>query len=160
MATALTQPNMSCVFQALLTKTVADGGVITDNTKLSSGNQPSDATIFYHDRLTVTNGSNQSLDLYGTLTDQLGNTITFAKVYGFLVVNRSTTSGDVLHVGNSNFAAYLGSATDYVIVGPGGFFMLNNPLFGYTVTTSTADIFKIANPGANNISIDIGIIGK
>src|SRR5690606_30510344 len=62
---------------------------------------PSDATILLHDRYTIATGADLELDLSGSLEDQLGQSAVFTKVYGFVVANLSTTSGEVIRVGNS-----------------------------------------------------------
>lgn len=160
MTSALTTPIFSVLMQATLTKTASDGTVLVDSGKLQSNDVPSDGTIWFHNQYTIASGGNQSLDLSGALVDQFGDSAVFTKVYGFYVKNLSESGNNVLNVGNSNFAAWLGSATDYIVVQPKGILFLTGPVTGFTVTNSSADIFKIANPGASSIICNIGILGK
>ena len=60
----------------------------------------------------------------------------------------------------SNFAAWLGTATDKVKIGAKGCLLLSSPVDGYVVTNSTADVLKIANPGATAIDCSVMIVGK
>ncbi len=160
MSSTLTSPQFAATMAALVTKTCSDGTVLTDGNKLTNSEVPSDATIWFHEKYTVTAGSDQQLDLSGTLTDQLGQSAVFTKVYGFLIRNLATSGSNNLQIGGSNFAAWLGASNDLVVIGPLGMLFVTSPVNGYTVTNSTADILKIANPGGANIDCVVGIIGK
>lgn len=143
-----------------VTKTSTDGSVQVNNFTLAfAGSVPEDVTIWFHNQYTIAGSGSQVLDLSGTLEDAMGDSAVFTKVYGFIVKNLSTTANNVVEVGASNFAAWLGSATDYVVVGPNGCLFLFTT-DGYTVTNSTADVFTIANPGGSSINVQVGIIGK
>lgn len=147
---------------AILDLTRNDGSVQVDDYSAigKSVNVPSDANLLYHQKVTVTAGSNATVDLSGSLTNALGEACVFAKVYAIMIINLNTVSGDYVDVGNSNFATWLGSATDTVKVGPKGVLLVTSPVDGHTVTASTGDILKIAAPGSNNVNVHIVVLGK
>ena len=154
--------NIVARLTAKLTKSVADTSVPTQDYSAALYKvAPTDADLFYNNRLTVGNGSNQTLDLSGALEDALGVAAVFSKVYGLYLFNRSTTAADKVHLGvNAASVPIFGAAADYVIIGPQGCALLCNPTDGWVVTSSSADIIEIANPGGNNIDVDIAILGK
>jgi len=159
----LSNLKISANISGKVTKSPTDGSTqIDDYTESLARNTeiPSDANLLYHTKMTVTNGGSQNIDLSGTLEDALGQSCVFSKVYAFLIVNLNTSTGNVVRVGNSNWATWLGSATDYVVVGPKGHLCLSSPVDGYAVTASTADILTIANPGGTSINIRVVIVGK
>ena len=143
------------------TITKSDGQSIVDTlNKTIYSRVPTDMNWFIHNRYSVTTGADQSFDLASSLQNGLGEAASLTKVYGFEIRNLETTSGRVFRVGNSNFASWLGSATDYVVVGPGGVLLLNNPIDGYTVTATSGDVFTVNNPGANTQQFEIVLYGK
>lgn len=56
----------------------------------------------------------------------------------FLAVKHEGDTGN-LKIGGGDFSSWLGDATDKVIIGPRGLFLLISPLDGYTITASTGD---------------------
>jgi len=161
MSLTLDNKQASLTFGAKSTKSSTDGSVQVENFFLSfAPTVPSDTALFFHNKYAISGSGNQSIDLSGALTDLLGQSSVFTVVYGFCVINLNATPGDTIEVGNSNFAAWLGSATDKVVVGPTGCLFLFSGVGGYIVTASSADIFKIANPGSNSINVSVGILGK
>lgn len=145
---------------ATLTSSNPDGTSYSATPQFNISDLPSDASIVFHNKYTIAGGANQSLDLYGTLVDGFGNTVNFAKIYAIAVSNRNTNTGNNIEVGNSNFSAWLGTATDKVKVGPKGSLVLSSPVDGYTVTNTTGDTFKINNPGASAIDVVVFLLGK
>ncbi len=160
MATTFTSRAATCRLGAKVTKESADGSTQINDFFLSfAPTVPSDTTIWFHNIYTIASAGSQTLDLSGALTDLLGQSCVFTKLYGMLIVNTATVAGTLIHVGNSNFAAFLGSATDLIKVGPnGGLFLFRDD--GYTVTNSTADILTIAVPGGAGVDVKVGLIGK
>lgn len=134
---------------------------VTD--ELASGTAVDQADLIFHDRRTLTASANDDIDLAGSLVDAFGDTLTFAKIKGILIRNRSTTVGDILNIGggSANFINWIAAAGDIVKLGPGGVFLLWNPsTAGYAVTATTADILRITEAGgANSVDYDIVLIG-
>jgi hypothetical protein len=126
----------------------------------SSGTGSGQANVLWHGERTLADGASENLDLAGILTDAFGDTVTLAKCKGLIIANKSTTQ--TISVGGAaatQFVAWVGSATDYVKVAPGGVLALFNP-GGYTVTAASADLLKIANSAGAAAIYDIIIIGS
>lgn len=150
----------------LAAATASQGLTITDS--LTSGITLDKADRMFADTRSVAASSNDDIDLSGSLTDPLGQTVTFGKIKGLLLKNKSTTAGDVLQVsgnGAAGFTTWLkdnaANSADGVRVGPDGCLMLWNPsLAAYSVTATTADILRITElGGANTVSYDLVLIG-
>ena len=153
------------ILHATTSKTLTDGSTQTDPLSEAQSRNvyvPSDATILYHNKFTITAAGNQQFDLSGTLKDALGQNAIYTKVYGLLVSNLDTTVGDFIWVGGggTNFETWLGATGDKIKVGPKGVLYLMSPVDGYVVTATSADILEISAPGANNIDIYVAILGK
>lgn len=120
-------------------------------------------TVF-SDRRSVASGTPDDLDLYGGLTNAFGTAINHVEVAGLMIVNRSTTAGQILEVGGDaapSFAGLFGDASDKIKVQPGGCLFWFSPLdgSGLTVTNTTADILQIAS-ASGTISYDIVVWGR
>lgn len=134
----------------------------TRTNELTTGTSADQADRLYQARLTLSTSGTTSLDLSGSLTDDLGQTTVFAKVKGIAIYNRETTAGLALVIGgNANpLSTIFSDASDEVKVGPGGMFLLTSPVDGYAVTAGTGDILDITNPsGSSTVSFDIVIWG-
>lgn len=104
------------------------------------------------------------LDLRGTALKSLadaGTAVTFPIVMGFLVKNRSTTTGQYLTVGGGSnpFISWLTATGDGVLVGPGGFHCIWSPIDGYATTEDTGDILTIT-PATGTIPFDVLLLGR
>lgn len=130
---------------------------------LAAGTAANQGNQVFQDRRTLTTGATESLDLAGSLTNLLGQTITFTKVKLILIVNPSTntTSLTVGNAASNQFATFLGAVTHTVgPINPGGFFAIGDPgNTAYAVTAGTGDLLKIANSAGASITYDILIIG-
>ena len=133
----------------------------TFSTELANGTSDNQADRLYHSRYAISASTTQSIDLKGSLVDDLGNAFTPAKLRGIVVENRAETSGlDVYVGGNANAVPLFGAAADYAIVKPQGRFSLEAPIDGITVTASTGDIIDIENPsGSTAVTVDVWIWG-
>jgi hypothetical protein len=149
-----------------------DLSTVSDNAKLeyalstADGTGADQADKLWHDQRTVNATSNDDLDLTALTNVLFGSTVTvnFVKVKAILIVNTSTTSGQVLRLGGAGaglaFATpFNGSATAVVEVGADSCLMLMNKKDGWTVTPTTGDILRIANPNAAAVTYKIAIIG-
>lgn len=125
-----------------------------DGTAINTANR------IYAARLTLST-TPTDIDLAGSLADPLGGTVTFAKVVGLIVKNRSTTAAEIVTVGG-DAAAFLftSAANDSIPVGPDGLLMAVNPsLAGYPVTGTTADILQLV-AATGTPSVDLIVIGR
>lgn len=126
---------------------------------LANGTGSSQADVVWHDTRTLA-ATSENLDLAGSLTNSYGTTVTFAKVKGIFIHNKATTTAFNLTVGaaaSAAWATFLG-ATHTAVIGPDGILLAWNPIDGYAVTATTADILKI-NAGSNSVTYDIWIVG-
>jgi hypothetical protein len=154
------QVNMSLA--ALISKSLGDGTVVSSNYKRAFAEIPTDANLLFVNGYTIATSSSQSLDLAGGVMDAFGTTMTFAKVYGILVVNLATVAGRKITVGgDTNHVPIFGAGADFMNVGPKGALQLMDVLDGITVTGGTGDVLKISNAaGGQDISVAVAVLGK
>jgi hypothetical protein len=122
---------------------------VSESTKLTT--VPTDA-IF-----TVTGiiaGGAVSYDLAGSLTDPLGNAVTFAKVMAVYVINNGTE--DPMTIGGSNNIPMI-AAGGAINIAVGSYFMFTDPT-GITVTPTTGDLITIT--GTNDDTFDLVVVGS
>jgi hypothetical protein len=128
--------------------------------RLADGISTDQADVLWHDTRTLA-ATSEDLDLAGSLTDGMGNTVTFAAVKGILIHNTNTTAGETLTLGgaaSSAFASIFGDSSDKLVIRPDGLALLWAPRVGYTVTAGTGDKLKV-DAGAATIIYDILIVG-
>lgn len=149
----------------------SDLGTATDLVKalnlvgvtFSNGTGANQANQMFADQRTLTASSSEDLDLAGVLTNNLGSTVTFARVKAIIVKASSSNTNNVLVGGASatQFVNWVANASDIITVRPGGAFILLAPdATGYAVTAGTGDLLKIANSGGTtSVTYDIILIG-
>lgn len=134
-----------------LIKTLTDGVVLDAADKL------------FHERRTITAGNSYTYDLAGVLADEMGNTVSFARVKILAILSLATADAAQLDVGgaaSNAWISWLNDATDIVTVTAGGVLLLFAPgLTAYPVTAGTADQLKVAAVGGVDHQYDIAIIG-
>lgn len=151
--------------ESLPLSTVVDNAALEYDQALADGTGADEADVLWHDERTLAASSNDDLDLTDLAMAVFGGSVAvdFAKVKAILLVNTSTTSGDVLHVGGAGAAAFsapFANDDDAVVeVGADSPLLLVNKKDGWTVTASTAHVLRIHNPGANSITYRIVIVG-
>jgi hypothetical protein len=143
---------------------VQDTSTLEYSEGIVNGTAVDQADKLWHDKRTITAGANDDLDLTALVNTIFGSTVTtsFAKVKGILIINTSTTTGDVLRIDTSvthGFTKITGSATGKIEVGPDSAQLLANKKDGWAVTDSSNDVLRINNPGANPIDYEIVIFG-
>jgi len=131
-------------------------GLVND-TAFTNGTSANQANQIWSDTRTAA-ASTDSLDLTGGLTDAFGSAITFAKVKGIYMVNKSTTSGETLILGGIFMGVMLGGLTQTINVEAGATLLLTAPVDGFAVTNGITDQITV-NPGGNTITYDVAIIG-
>ncbi|GGR71138.1 MULTISPECIES: hypothetical protein [Streptomyces] len=131
---------------------------------LASGTGAGKADRVFQARRTIAASGTDDLDLAGVLLDAFGSTITFARIKGLFIAASTANSNNVV-VGNatSNAWATLLNATGTVTLRPGAVLAaIAGPADAttYGVTSSTGDVFRIANSGGGStVSYDICIVG-
>lgn len=147
-----------------------DGGVVANKGDIettyswafTSGAGADQCDLQFHDQRTLSTGANEDLDLAGALADAFGDTLTFARIKGIVVIAAAGNTTDLTLTakatnGVSGLFAALG---DGVVIGPDGAFIWITPdASGVAITASTADLLNMANAAGASATYDIIIIG-
>ena len=132
----------------------------TFSSSYSNGTSSNQANAFYSDTRTLA-ATSESFDLNAASTvDGFGDGLVFTKVKYLYVKNKSTTAGQNLVLSGDWLGATTGpvSASGTVTIGPGGIFILDNPIDGYTVgSAATQDVLTVTNTAT--FDYDILIVG-
>ena len=113
---------------------------------------------------TVAAGSDDNLDLSGSLKSPVGDTIAFTKIKLCVISIVSPDGTKSLRVGpngvSNAFQGPWGAVTANVYNTITNFdCIVNEPIAGYTVTDGTGDILPIHNPGAGSVTYNVIILG-
>jgi hypothetical protein len=131
---------------------------------LASGTAASQQDLsYYAEAVSIAASGSTNYDLNGSLTDDFGDAVDFAKVTAIIVkASASNTNSVVIGAAASNaFTGPFGSTTHTIAVPPGGTAMLLAPVGGWTVTAGTGDILKVANSSSGSaVVFDIAILGR
>ena len=128
------------------------------NSSYSYGTGNNQINKIWQQERTVTAAA-ENLDLAGVLVDDFGNTLTFTLVNFIIIANLSETALEVLTITGSFCNAIFAAGGTYVdTIGPSGHWAKDNPIDGYAVTATTADIITV-NPGAATITYRVAIGG-
>lgn len=133
---------------------------------LQSGVAAGQADKLFHAQRTLGASATDDLDLNGsTFTDAFGAALAFVKVKGLIVAAAVGNTNNVLVGGaaSNGFVSWVGSATDKVVVRPGGVMALfagQTDATGYAAVAATADLLRVGNSGAgSSVTYDVVIIG-
>ncbi len=134
-------------------------------TNFASGTAAGQADKVFHDQRTLAPSATENLDLAGSLTDALGDALTFARIKGIVFhaaaanVNNVLIGGDV----TNTFFPMFGLETDSLILRPDATVALwcgAADATGYAVTAATADLLKVTNSGAGtSVTYDVILLG-
>lgn len=148
---------------ALLSKTFGALGVPELSVSLGYGTGSGKANWAYYASRTVSTVTADNLDLSGSLTDGLGNTIIATKLK-LMVLAIGTPNGTkalrfgprgVSNAAQLNFGGV--SGTDYQTVTH--WHLLYEPVAGYDITAGTGDIIGIYNPTGVSVTYSILMMG-
>lgn len=121
------------------------------------------ANVLWSDTRTLAASATEDLDLAGAaLLNAFGVAAVFARLKAIYVKAASANTNDVIvGAGTSGIVGPFASATDALVVKPGGFILLCAPdAAGWPVTATTADILKVANSAAGTgVTYDIVLVG-
>lgn len=119
------------------------------------------ANKLYRARRTLGAGSNDDLDLAGSLTDPFGNVLTFTAIKFIMIAIVDPNGTKKVKIGNAASNAFQGPISSGGTVDvPYQQIFQNKVAAGWTVTAGTGDILRINNPGASTLDYDILIMGN
>lgn len=125
----------------------------------ASGTSNSQQDLVWSDRLTLST-SPTDIDLTALTSELDGSTDTIVEVTGIYIYNRSTTSGEDVQIGgDASAVGIFGAAADYAVLGPGGIFVWESPIFGVSVANSSTDILQLT-AAAGTPAVDVVILGR
>ena len=142
----------------------------TFSSSLADGTGANQANQVYQDSVSAIADAETSYDLAGTLVDEFGGTITFTKIKGIVLLNKSTTAS-VLQIGGGTgldgtnaFDTWITSTaadgSEGVLVRAGGLFVLWAPdATAYAVAAGTGDILVIKEKSTLAAVFELSIIG-
>ncbi len=134
----------------------------TTTASMATGTGASQADLLFSDQRTIAASSTEDLDLAGSLTDAIGNTLTFVKIKAIIitVASANTNNVTVSPATSNGFNGPFNAAADLVAIPPGGSLVATAPVSGWTVTASTGDLLTIANSGSGTgVTYDVVLIG-
>lgn len=121
------------------------------------------AQVIFSDTRTLAGSTNESLDLAGGLSHELGGSITFTAAKVLIVKAADGNTGN-LRVGagvTNAFQGWFGASAIGCLVPPGGMLVLVDPgATAEAVTAATGDLLRIENLGGSSNSYDIYIAGE
>lgn len=128
-----------------------------------NGTGANQADRLWADSNTLAASANVDVDLAGSLTDALGQALTFARVKAIFVRAATGNANNVVVGGAAanQFVGPFGAATHTISVRPGGVLaLLAVDATGWPVTAGTGDLLRFANSGAgSSVTYDALIIG-
>lgn len=161
--------NLQLSLSALLEGTV-DIGVVSHeiaygpSIQFGDGNGANQINRVWADTRTIAASANEDIDLAGTLVDAIGQTVTLARVRALIIRAAAANTNNLIVGGaaSNGFATWVGSATNTVIVRPGGMLVLVAPdATAYAVTAATGDLLRVANSaGGTSVTYDIVVLGS
>lgn len=135
----------------------------TWSVSLANGTGALQADKIYSDHNQLAASATLDVDLAGSLTDILGQALTFVKVKAILLAAASGNTNDVVlgAAATNTFTGPFGGATHTVRARPGGFIgLVCSDATGWAVTAGTGDLLRVANSGAGTtVDYDLVIIG-
>lgn len=127
---------------------------------LANGVGANQANAFFADTRSLAGSGNETLDLFGGLTDFEGTTLNFIVIRELFIKSNSTSAGETFTLSSSFMELDVLSGTSpTAILGPSGIFHVQSPIDGFTVTNTSADSLTITNDAAGTVTYDIIIIG-
>ena len=129
--------------------------------EFTTGSGANQANHAFADVRSLAASANETLDLYGGLTDGLGQTINFANIKAILIKADAANGGNIVvgAAASNPFLAGFAGTTPTFAIPPDGVFQIADPA-GWAVTNSSNDQLKIANSDSGAAaSYTIVIIG-
>ena len=174
MATSLTNIQLSAAIRATLSDTIESvtrsaQGSGSASLSFTNGTAINQADVFYQDLgRTISSGNNEDLNLFSmagfdTTKDALNNVAFFENVCGMLVVNTSSSAGDLIIGNNATTAAWVGllqADTDEILLPADGFLCCGTrDATGWAVANTTSHLLRMTASGGN-VTYDITLLGR
>jgi hypothetical protein len=140
---------------------IASGAALfpTLTTTYTDGTAAGQANKIWRDYRTLTAGSNDDLDLSGSLTNFHGDATVFTGIKEIIIAVVSPDGTKKLKVGNATNAFNGPLSSSGTIEVPYHLRLSNPSAGGWTVTAGTGDILRVNNPGASSVDYCIVIVG-
>lgn len=154
--------NVSAALTAALDLVTASAPLaLNTRIPMTTGTATGQADLCWSDTRTVSASSTDALDLAGSLTGNLGGTLTIVKLKAVIVRAAAGNTNNVrVNRPASNGVPLFLAASDGIDVLPGGIFVWVAPGAGVTVTAGTGDLINIDNSGAGtSVTYDVVFIG-
>lgn len=135
---------------------------LTQRITLTDGSGLNQANMVFSDRRSLNASATEDLDLAGSLVGNFGDTLTFARIKGLIVVASSANTNNVqVTRPAANGVPLFLAAGDGIPVLPGGAFAWFSPnAAGVAVTAGTGDLITFTNSaGSTSVTYDVVIIG-
>jgi hypothetical protein len=152
--------------QPLALSNVTDSSTLAYDQTLATGVAAGQADQIWGFSETLGAGVTRNIVLSALNETVFGSTVALnmKKVKAILLLNLSTTSGDVLTLtpnsSNPFKAPFNGQASPAgAVVGAASALLLASVIDGWATTTSSADSLALINPGSNPIAYQIAILG-
>jgi len=144
-----------------LKETIDDLSIDT-SIKWSFGTGVKQANVLFHEKLTIAQSANQTLDLYasGALKDVFGNLLTMEAIKLLYIYNRSTSLIVSVFGGGANDLLIMGGTTDSMKVQPEGSFLWQCPTAAGIVTTANKNLYLAVSAGSGSAIIDVVALGN
>lgn len=163
MSSLLSQPQAGASIVGTLSSTLGAAAnssnvnhtVGTQKTPYTVGSSAAQVQFIFTNTYAVTSGTPQVLDLT-TLTDALGNSITFNAWTNIIVENLSTTTGQDFSIGAGTNPIF--TAEGEPIFANGGWFATGNPQ-GQTVD-STHKTLQLTVAAGTSVQVKVTIMGR
>lgn len=128
---------------------------------IANGEAVDCAEELFHDRRTVAFGVTDSIDVAGSLTNGLGQTVTFTKIKMVLIKAAETNPNNLEITMPADGIPMFKTAADAVLLGADDLFLITRrAAAGIAVGAGATDQIDIVNPGgAGSCVYDIYIIG-
>ena len=129
----------------------------------SYGSGSGQANKLYYASRTVATVTADNLDLAGSLSDSLGNTLTFTSLKLMLFAVSSPDGTKTLRIGPRNqsnpFQGPWGGTGATVYQDVTHHWYGYEPVAGWTVTAGTGDILGVYNPSAGSVTYSVLLVG-
>jgi hypothetical protein len=133
------------------------------NFDLTTGTGAAQSNVWHRSLRTLAASTGESIDLYGSLLDPFGATISFSRITGVLVSIVDPDGTKTLLMGPQSVANYWSgpwaASTDSVNVKYWQAFV-NPSAAGWAVTSGTADILRISNSSATSVQYVLWVVGS
>lgn len=131
------------------------------NDSLADGSSDAQYNVLYHNSLNV-NNEQVTVDLFGSVADELGNTVNMAGLKFLMLVNNNTDTGEYVDVGGHANGVALGpnDGDDAFRIHPGGGILLWSPTDNYALQDGSGDVIQFDTTGSGaNVSLTYAVGG-